>query len=105
MAKRRSRSLRTCARNLLGAFVAEWKELLDFAHSEGLLDTAEMAPWQTSYISEKLRSKKYGFDPESLRPYFPMESVMEGMFEICKRLYGLKVSRENMPGARLGRLC
>lgn len=80
-----------------GAFEAEWKELLGFAHSEGLLGTDEMAPWRTSYISEKLRAKKYGFDPESLRPYFPMESVMEGMFEICKRLYGLKVSRENMP--------
>ena len=79
------------------AFESEWRELLDFSRSGGLLDGGKMPPWRAAYASEKLRAKKYGFDPESLRPYFPMEAVMRGMFEICRRLYGIEVSRAEMP--------
>lgn len=78
------------------AFDAEWQSLLEFAHENGLLDTPEMKPWRTAYISEKLRAKKYDFDPEEMRPYFPIDGVMEGMFEICRRLYGFQVKHAQM---------
>ncbi len=78
-------------------FALEWIELLDFAHKNGYLEEDEkMPPWRIAYVSEKLRASQYGFDPESLRPYFPLDAVMNGMFEICNSLYGLKISESKL---------
>ena len=78
-------------------FEAEWQELLDFAKSENLADAGGLIPpWRAAYISEKLRRKKYDFDPESLRDYFPMDSVLNGLFEICHRLFGIEVSKSGL---------
>ena len=79
-------------------FKSEWNELLDFARKNGYLGANEkMPPWRIAYVSEKLRAARYGFDPEEMRPYFPLESVMNGMFKICERLYGLKISESKSP--------
>jgi oligopeptidase A len=51
----------------------------------------ELLPWDVSYVQESLRRKDYDIDDEALRPYFPLESVMEGMFGIVKRVLGLTV--------------
>ncbi len=78
-------------------FEAEWLELLDFARANGYLaEDEKMPPWRVAYVSEKLRASQYGFDPESLRPYFPLDVVMNGMFEICNALYGFKISESKL---------
>jgi len=75
-------------------FEREWKALLGFARTGGELDeNGKMPPWRSAYVSEKLRRKKYDFDPESLRPYFPMDDVKAGLFKICETLYGLKIEK------------
>jgi len=51
----------------------------------------ELQPWDVSYYAEKLRQKLYDFDEEELRPYFPVENVMSGMFEIFGRLFAIRV--------------
>ncbi len=48
-------------------------------------------PWDSGYYSEKLREKLYDFDEEELRPYFPLDRVVAGMFQIVRRLYGIQV--------------
>lgn len=54
--------------------------------------------WDIPYFAEKLREKKLNFNEEELRPYFPLPQVIEGMFEICRQLFGIKVTRhENAP--------
>ena len=50
-------------------------------------------PWDISYFAEKQRRALYEFDEEQLRPYFPAEKVVNGMFEIVERLYGIRVTR------------
>jgi oligopeptidase A len=65
-------------------FAKENQELRDFAGFE-------LEPWDVGYWAEKLRLKLYDFDEEALRPYFPMERVVAGMFDIVERLYGIKV--------------
>jgi oligopeptidase A len=55
-------------------------------------------PWDVSYFAELQRRKLYEFDEEQLRPYFPAERVVDGMFAIVEKLYGIQVhSREGVP--------
>lgn len=53
---------------------------------------APLEPWDVSFYAEKQRVALYDLDEEALRPYFPLESVLSGLFEIVKRLYGVSVS-------------
>jgi oligopeptidase A len=66
------------------AFERENRELEAFAGSK-------LDPWDIGYYAEKQRRALYDFDEEELRPYFPLESVVQGMFEIVGRLYGVRV--------------
>lgn len=50
---------------------------------------ATLEPWDWWYYSEKLRKEKYDLDEEQLRPYFKLENVRNGMFEVANRLYGI----------------
>ena len=50
----------------------------------------EIMPWDYSYYSNKLRAEKYSFDEESLRPYFELSNVVDGVFGLATRLYGLQ---------------
>ncbi|MGI8961986.1 MAG: M3 family metallopeptidase [Bryobacteraceae bacterium] len=51
-------------------------------------------PWDVSYIAEKQRLALYDFDEEELRPYFELDRVVAGMFEIFSRILGIKVIEE-----------
>ena len=60
------------------------------AHAKELgLD--ELFPWDVAYVQESLRLKDYDVDDEMLRPYFSLETVMEGLFAIVQRVFGLTV--------------
>ncbi len=50
--------------------------------------------WDIAYWAEKQRAALYDFDEEALRPYFPLERVVAGMFEIFGRIFGIRVSEE-----------
>ena len=54
----------------------------------------ELQPWDIGYWAEKQRGALYDFDEEALRPYFPLERVVAGMFEIFGRVFGIRVSEE-----------
>jgi len=64
------------------------KELIDFVHTVEGKDF-EMRPWDTAYYSHRLYVKKYDFDPEVLRPYFQLSNVIQGVFGLATRLYGI----------------
>ncbi len=57
-------------------------------------DAPPVAAWDVAYFAEKQRARLYDFDEEALRPYFPMERVVEGLFELVNRLYGIRVTPE-----------
>jgi oligopeptidase A len=58
-----------------------------------------LEPWDIGYWAEKQRAALYDFDEEALRPYFPVERVVAGMFEITGRLFGIRI--EEQAGAPL----
>jgi len=57
-------------------------------------DAPPVAAWDVAYYAEKQRAALYDFDEEALRPYFPMERVVEGLFDLVNRLYGIRVTPE-----------
>jgi oligopeptidase A len=75
----------------ISQFAEENKELENFRKDLEGLDAPPLQPWDIAYYAEKLRQKLYDFDEEILRPYFPMPKVLEGMFELMGRLFGIRV--------------
>lgn len=94
--------------------MADWpKEVLDFLHhlSEQSRPGAEqelaaiqriaheqdgleaLASWDKAYYAEKLKQERFQFSEESLRPYFPLNQVLDGLFTIVQKLYGINIER------------
>ncbi len=73
--------------------VSEMKEIESLARRhEGANFTLE--PWDISYYAHKLKMERYNLDAEMLRPYFKLENVINGVFGLATRLYGITF-REN----------
>lgn len=72
------------------AFLSEQESIRLFAEKASGTPMPVMAPWNISYWSEKQRKALYDFDSEELRPYFPMQGVLDGMFSIYAGLYGIR---------------
>lgn len=67
---------------------AELQKLMD---AEGRGEKLE--PWDWWFYAEKLRRKKYNLDEEALKPYFKLENVRQGVFDLATKLYGLKFEK------------
>lgn len=67
----------------------EWRELCDFAREEHGVDTLQA--WDVAYYAEKLKRARYQVSQEEIRPYLPVDRVLEGLFELVRRLYQLEV--------------
>jgi oligopeptidase A len=64
---------------------SELNELQSFAGHE-------LMPWDLMYYSEKLKQKKFNFKSSDLKPYFPEESVFNGLFNTIQKLYGIELN-------------
>jgi len=71
----------------------EVKELEKFSQSIGGPEKLER--WDTNYYAEKLRKEKFDVDDELLRPYFKLENVINGGFEVANRLYGITFEHDS----------
>jgi len=80
-----------------GFFDAETRELEAFAAGQLGSDIEALEPWDVSYWAEKLRKSQYAFDEEELRPYFPIDGVLSGMFRIAERIFGLRIQSHEGP--------
>jgi oligopeptidase A len=73
------------------AFARECGELEEFKAKQTGSAVARLAPWEIMFWAEKLRQSRYSFDEEALRPYFPMDRVIAGLFELVGKIFGLRV--------------
>lgn len=71
----------------------EVKELQAMIDAEGL--KFKLEAWDWWYYAEKLRKQKYDLDEETLKPYFSLENVRQGMFDVATRLYGITFVERN----------
>lgn len=67
----------------------EIQQLADFAKAAD--NITQLEAWDTTYYTEKLRQQKYALSQEELKPYFPAHKVLEGMFTVVNKLYGIKI--------------
>jgi len=71
------------------AAAQELAEVREYAHEHHGMDSLEA--WDIAYYSEKLRQQKYAISQEELKPYFPEPRVVNGLFSIVERLYGITI--------------
>ncbi|HET7300601.1 MAG TPA: M3 family metallopeptidase [Oleiagrimonas sp.] len=57
------------------------------------LDLSNLESWDVAWAAEKLRRERYALDEEQLKPYFAAPAVIEGMFALVDKLYGITLSR------------
>jgi oligopeptidase A len=68
----------------------ELAELRAFAHEQ--LGITDLQPWDVAYAAEKLRERKYALSEEELKPYFPLPAVIDGLFSITERVFGVRLA-------------
>mgnify|MGYP001828815811 FL=1 len=67
--------------------------LQEYARTLGM---ERLRPWDVSFVAESLRKERYAIDDELLRPYFPLERVEAGLFEIVRRVFGIRVEEKKI---------
>ncbi|RUO24044.1 oligopeptidase A [Aliidiomarina minuta] len=84
--------LNDLAQRSLPAARSEVEEVKAFAKQEHGVD--DLAAWDMGYYSEKLKQQTYSISDEVLRPYFPEQQVVEGLFEVAKRLFSVRIEEK-----------
>ncbi len=67
----------------------EWKTMQTFAAEH--LGLNQLEKWDTAFVSEKLKQAELDLDEQQLKPYFPLETVLNGLFDIVNKLYGIEL--------------
>lgn len=61
------------------------------SYAEGLGQSEPLALWDVGFYSERLREERFDYSEEELRPYFPMPKVLDGLFALAGRLFGVSI--------------
>jgi len=64
------------------------------AYGRDTLGLSNIEAWDVTYISEKLKEARFDFTEEDLKPYFPVDNVIHGLFTLVERLYGVHIEAE-----------
>ncbi|MBY0278041.1 M3 family metallopeptidase [Candidatus Binatia bacterium] len=67
------------------------EELRVLAREAGAPEADDLRPWDVAFWSERLRESRFAYTDEELRPYFPLPRVLDGLFALTGRLFGLTV--------------
>jgi len=70
---------------------AELDALRAIASRHGAPEAGDLKPWDVAYWAEKLRQESFELDGEALRPWFPLEQVLQGLFGLCQRLFDIRI--------------
>jgi oligopeptidase A len=76
---------------LLGQYREDYRQLCAYKAQHTGEACEMLQPWEVSYWAEKRRKEHFDLDDEALRPYFPVGSVMKGMFDLATTLFGIEI--------------
>jgi oligopeptidase A len=69
----------------------ELDALRAIARRQGAPEAGDLKPWDVAYWAEKLRQESFELNSEALRPWFPLEQVLQGLFGLCQRLFDIRI--------------
>lgn len=72
----------------------EWEAMKAFAAKH--LDLKQLEKWDTAYVSEKLKKAKFDLDDQQLKPYFQLQKVLKGLFNIVYKLYRIEFKENTL---------
>lgn len=78
---------------IVPAFHADFRRLAQYKAAKTGQPVDALQPWEVAYWAELQRKENYDLDDEILRPYFPVDGVMSGMFEIASRIFGISIKQ------------
>jgi oligopeptidase A len=76
------------------SFTAAQQDLEDLrncARTAGAAEAENLCHWDLAFWAERLREQRYDFNDEELRPYFPLPRVLDGLFALVQRLFGIQI--------------
>ncbi|MCS5636155.1 MAG: M3 family metallopeptidase, partial [Myxococcota bacterium] len=76
-------------------FAAAGEDLADLralAADRGAQEAEDFSHWDTRFWAERLREARFDYSEEELRPYFPLPRVLEGLFALTERLFGVSIA-------------
>ena len=76
------------------AFHEDTKSLAAYKAEKTGEEVDALQPWETAFWAERRRKESYDLDDEVLRPYFSVENVMSGMFDIASKLFGIRIEEK-----------
>ncbi len=76
---------------ILGQYREDYRQLCAYKAQHTGEACEMLQPWEVSYWAEKRRKEHFDLDDEALRPYFPVGSVMKGMFDLATTLFGIEI--------------
>jgi oligopeptidase A len=68
------------------------EQLRDYAASKGAPEAHNLQHWDVSFWAERQREEKFSLNQEELRPYFPLEQVLQGLFDLSQRIFGVTIT-------------
>lgn len=66
-------------------------DLRQCAHATGAAEAEDLCHWDLAFWAERWREQRYDFNDEELRPYFPLPRVLDGLFALVQRLFGIQI--------------
>jgi oligopeptidase A len=72
------------------AAAQDLEDLKAFASTQGAPEAHDLCLWDVAFWAERLREHRYAFNDEELRPYFPLPRVLNGLFALAERLFGVR---------------
>lgn len=77
---------------IVNAFLRETIQLQEYRADALGQPASLLQPWEVAFWAEKQRKAEYDFDEEELRPYFPLDRVLSGMFELAEKVFDLRIT-------------
>lgn len=78
------------------AFQRETIELQEFRADASHQPVTLFEPWEVAFWAEKQRKARFDFDEEELRPYFPLDRVLKGMFHLAEKVFDLRITERDV---------